>query len=188
MQQGTQEWLERRRQSIGSSDTPVILGLSPYSHPTIAELIKEKRGEAQPRKNEWVLQKGHEIEAKVRAKFELTSDGEFPPAFMENGIYHASLDGFNSKIGMPIEIKYVGAKNVNNIPAHHYAQLMHLMYVSKTDKILFIRSNDGINTFETFVEFNPWFWKKAMPELERFWKRVKTIPRTSNKKYHFRAG
>lgn len=40
----SQEWHERRRLSIGASDSPVILGLSPYSSAGAVEIAWEKRG------------------------------------------------------------------------------------------------------------------------------------------------
>ena len=164
------EWEAWRNSGVGASDLGVILGVAPKNYGTIKDLIHEKAtGESKNKINSFIANKGKEIEAKVRAKFELTSDGEFPARCAEKGIVHASYDGLGI---FPLEIKYCGAKNTNAIPAHHYVQMQQQMWVADMPRMLFIRSNDGVTTFECWVEFNPWFWKQAEKEIKKFWKRV----------------
>lgn len=171
-QQG-EAWEKWRNSGVGASDLGVILGIAPKNYGTVKDLIQEKAtGVYKNKINDYIANKGKEIEAKVRAKFELTSDGEFPAVCAEKGIIHASYDGLGL---FPVEIKYCGDKNLNVIPPHHYAQMQQQLFVADMERMLFIRSNDGVTTFECWVEFNPWFWKQAHKEIERFWKRVQTV-------------
>lgn len=63
------EWLEARRAGIGSSDAPVILGLS--KHKSLLHLYAEKRGlrTIGEQERDW-LEWGHRLEPVVAAKYE----------------------------------------------------------------------------------------------------------------------
>ena len=169
LKQEGQVWEDWRNSGVGASDLGVILGVSPKNYGSVKDLIEEKVHGTKKKINEYIANKGKEIEAKVRAKFELTSDGEFPAVCAEKGIIHASYDGLGV---FPVEIKYCGAKNINAIPPHHYSQMQQQMWVADMPRMLFIRSNDGVTTFECWIEFNSWYWKQAEKKIEGFRKSV----------------
>jgi putative phage-type endonuclease len=61
------DWLEFRKGGIGSSDAPIIAGVSPYSTPYQLWEIKTRR------KTEWIgnfaTRRGHAVEPKARADY-----------------------------------------------------------------------------------------------------------------------
>lgn len=101
------EWLEFRRTGIGSSDMPIILGLSPWSTPL--ELWKEKTGRL-PLESEPNVPQRHGIntEPKARAAYELLNDMDMPAQVFRHPKYPfliASLDGWNQEHRRILEIK-----------------------------------------------------------------------------------
>lgn len=60
----TQQWHEDRRQGIGGSDMPKILGLSPYGTPYSVYL--EKIGGSEPKEETWQMARGNTIEPLLR--------------------------------------------------------------------------------------------------------------------------
>lgn len=178
LEQGTPEWLEWRKKGIGSSEVCAILGLSKYSNPQ--KLWKEKTtGIAEERDNDYILEKGHEVEAYVRAKFELKSTGDFPPALFEYGYLRASLDGYNNSINTALEIKFVGYEAFDEpiIPSH-YAQVQTALFVSGAVKMIFIRARKSeepgvkYDTKEEVIEFDTKYWTSVEKMIESFQKCV----------------
>lgn len=136
--QGSSEWLAWRKGGLGGSDSPAVLGKSPYL--TARDLWFEKAGLAEPpRGNEYVFQKGHETEQKVRELFFRQTNIEMRPACFQNGsIFRASLDGHDRSYGN-MEAKLVGNQVLKKakggeIPEHHRIQIQHGLYVSEMDK------------------------------------------------------
>lgn len=172
MDQGTQDWLKWRKTGIGSSDTPVIIGVSPHDK-TIRDIWIDKTNPEVQEEHSYIFKKGHEMEAKVRAMYELTTDSQYPPTTMQRDFLLASLDGWNESTKTAIEIKYVGKSAIKlDIPPHHFAQVQHLLYVSQADRLIYIRY-DGENTREDVFTFDQRYWDGVYPQLERFWKMVK---------------
>lgn len=58
--QGTPEWIAWRRQGVGASDLPTIMGEDAYR--SEYELALEKRGDAEPDAGNWATQWGHWVE------------------------------------------------------------------------------------------------------------------------------
>jgi putative phage-type endonuclease len=161
LEQGSQEWHEWRFGLIMASEVPAILGLSPYEYPwntfenKLHKIIKPPS---------FIFQKGHEIEAKVRARYEL-DHSDCPPVCMESGIFGASLDGWNGK--QAIEIKYVGKDHIDTIPPHHMAQLQAQMFVTDTDSIIYMPC-DGERTVIKEVPRDKIWWKANQLKLKHF--------------------
>lgn len=185
MDQNTLNWHEWRRKGIGASDAPVIMGVSKYKTPW--DLFREKIGEIVPDdERNFVGEKGHHLEAKARAIFELLKNDAFPPALVEKkgDIFRASLDGYNGKEVW--EGKYVGQEKFIQVVAtkepleEHLWQLVHQMIVTGAEKIhymVYICKEDEWAIDDYFiVEFVP--TKEQVLELMRhedeFWKSVVT--------------
>jgi putative phage-type endonuclease len=175
LEQGSDEWHLWRKQGIGASEAPMVLGISPYK--SIHKLWQEKTGAIEEKDGyNYVFEKGKEIEAKARAYFELMNDKDCPPMCMdidEFPMLRCSLDGYNEKENFALEIKYVGKDAMSDeIPAHHIAQLQHQMMVCGATDITYIRSNDGV-TFKTDVIKRDEAYIKDLKEKElAFWKMV----------------
>ena len=161
LEQGTPEWHEWRFGLVMASEVPAILGLSPYTNPW--ELFVDKLNKRIKPPN-FIFNKGHEIEAKVRARYEL-DHSDCPPVCMENGIFGASLDGWNGK--QAIEIKYVSKDHIDTIPPHHMAQLQAQMFVSETDSIVYLPCDGERSPIIEVKRDKPW-WKANQLKLKHF--------------------
>ncbi len=174
--QGSTAWHEWRLKGIGASEAPMVTGISTYK--SAHRLWQEKLGIVvdDPEKMKFVFEKGHKIEAQARAYFELMNDKDCPPICLEMDEYpfiRASLDGYNAQENFALEIKYVGKDAMlDEIPAHHFAQLQHQMMVCGANDILYIRSNDGVKFKQDVVKRDE-AYIQALLQLEvKFWKMV----------------
>lgn len=142
MKQGSGSWLEWRRNGIGSSDAPIIMGVSPWNTPY--GLYEEKAGlvEVKDEPN-FAMARGIELEPKARAHYELMSDIDMPPVCIEHGKYpflRASLDGFNSNTKRILEIKCPGKEDhetalSGKVPEKYIWQLRHQLAVAEADQV-----------------------------------------------------
>jgi putative phage-type endonuclease len=185
MEQGSNEWLQWRKQGIGASEAAILLGLDPYGK-TPYKLWLEKQGapaedtEAAP----GLFQRGHETEAMIRAALELETGVDYPPALFEHPEYpfiRASLDGWadeeaakNACLPRGMECKMVGIKALAEpIPPHHQAQLQHQMLVTAQDEWLYVRHAEG-TTQKFTVKADPRMQTQILAACWDFWDRVTT--------------
>lgn len=174
MEQGSKEWLDWRRQGIGASESAALLGLCPYK--TARQLWNEKLTGSKDEGNATLFRKGHETEAAVRARLELTSGLEYPPALFEHPEFpfiRASLDGWckdaePGKRGM--EIKYVG-KDVNTIKPHHLIQVQHQMLVTGEPAWTYVMCHEGAPMVMTIKE-DLGLQSKILSACWKFWDEI----------------
>ena len=91
---------------IGSSDAPVIMGVSPYLTPY--QLWEVKLGFKSHDQNNTAIEKGKYWEPRVRALYELETGLDFPAMNFEDHPLGASLDGYNEENQIVLEIKVPG--------------------------------------------------------------------------------
>lgn len=133
--QGTPEWLESRRNKIGSSDAPVIAGVSPYQ--TRHGLWMEKMGFGEPVRENPAMRRGKLGEQIVRDYYCILQDIEMYPVVVNSDTFPwmmASFDGLNPERTRAIEIKVVGKDayeeaEIGRVPEHHRLQMIHQMGV-----------------------------------------------------------
>lgn len=148
MQQNSDAWTTWRGKGLGSSDAPVIMGVSPWKTPY--QLWEEKTGLVKGFQGNFATQRGHEMEPKARAAFELEIGEEFPPVVAEHTNYpyiRASLDGFNSELNAVLEIKCPGKEDhalamSGKVPEKYWPQLQHQLLVTGASKVYYY-SYDG---------------------------------------------
>lgn len=134
LEQRTPEWHEYRSMHIGSSDAPIIMGVSPWTN--VKQLYKEKLG-LRNRSISTAMRRGIESEDLARDFFKIEMGISVRPIVIEskdNPWMCASLDGI-SEDGQIVEIKRAGDKDHNLalqgfIPKHYFPQLQHIIYVS----------------------------------------------------------
>ena len=134
--QGSESWLEWRKQGIGASDVPVILGVSPWK--TAHQLWEEKVGIANHDQTSYATQRGQWLESKARSQYELLADCDMPPVLVVHPEYpymRASLDGYNETLQRVLEIKCPGREDHQKaldgqIPEKYRAQVQFQMFVS----------------------------------------------------------
>jgi len=129
IEQRSDEWLKLRNQNIGASDIPIILGISPYSK-TIHDLWLEKTGRKESDPPNYYMVRGSELEPDARAIYIAETGITIDPVVLkaEGKPYMASLDGWNKKKKIVVEIKCPESINSlikaekSDVRIDHYAQ------------------------------------------------------------------
>ena len=134
--QGTDEWHRHRAKSRNASETPAVMGLSPFQTPYQLWLLKTGRAE---QKVTAPMQRGTELEPAARAAYELQTGHIMEPLVMQDGEYSASLDGITLAGDLILEIKcpYKGAASplwqsvvAGEVPEYYGWQIEHQLMVS----------------------------------------------------------
>jgi putative phage-type endonuclease len=100
--QGTFEWHAHRAQSRNASETPAVLGVSPWQTPYQLWLLKTGRAE---QKVTAPMIRGTELEPAARAAYEIKTGNLMEPLVLADGDYSASLDGITLVGDLILEIK-----------------------------------------------------------------------------------
>ena len=156
--QGSQEWLEYRRNALNASDAPAMMGCSPYK--TRAQLIQEMATgvvaevDAATQKR---FDAGHAIEAATRACAEVIIGQELYQMVGSDEVsgltLSASFDGLTAGDEVNWECKSlnddlraalapdINANDCRNLPLHYLVQCEQQMMVSGAGKTLFSAAN-----------------------------------------------
>lgn len=160
---------------MGASDAPIILGLSPYKKPYT--LWQEKCGLRQPKPLPPALEeRAKKIEDAARATIEIESGHNYPPLCAEDETkswLHVSFDGYCQELNIIMEAKYVGfGKDTGKIPASHWIQMQYQMAIANADRVVYMRSNDGVSFPSLLVKEDKAYQQMMMVEIEKFWDAV----------------
>ena len=161
LEQGSQEWLDARKDHFCASEAPAVMSVNPYFPRNPTELAKQKLGYV----NKFVSQamkEGHRLEPIIRQQVEDQTEIGFMPTVMVKDKYLASLDGINFDGDTILEIKAPQSNNATVkwamegrvILAHQY-QIQHQLMVSGADKCIYAVRNpeDGqIITCDVFPD------------------------------------
>ena len=137
--QGSAEWHEHRRNHRNASDTPVVLGVSPWRTPY--QLWQHKLGLVEPEVTPAMLH-GTQLEPAARAAYEQRTGLIMRPLVLVDGEYSASLDGFTLAGDRIVEIKCpVKGRDstlwksieARKLPEHYQWQVQHQLMVTKAD-------------------------------------------------------
>lgn len=173
---------ERRAKSLGGSDCPAVLGVSPWM--TRYELYVDKTA-GLPDKEGSHLDAGNLLESALLAYAgrELGKQVTIKNRFRvhENGFMHANLDGLVVKSREGIECKVVSAQNsyewgdagTNQVPDYVQAQAHHQMYVAELDVVwvpaLIVRLRPEFRLYK--LERNKDLIDVIVRREEEFWNR-----------------
>ncbi len=136
------EWLEHRRNSIGGSDAPSIIGLNPWSSPYT--VWADKLGKLPPKEDNEAMRQGRDLEfyvadrfseatgKKVRRENYILINPEYPFA-------HANVDRMIVGEDAGLECKTTSTLNLKNFkngafPDTYYVQCVHYMMVTGCQK------------------------------------------------------
>jgi putative phage-type endonuclease len=134
--QGSPEWHEHRRKYRNASETPAVLGVSPWCTPY--QLWQQKLGLTQPEVNNAMLH-GTQLEPAARAAYETRTGHVMQPLVLVDGEYSASLDGLTLRGDRILEVKcpYQGrastlweAASAGELPEHYWWQVQHQLLVA----------------------------------------------------------
>jgi putative phage-type endonuclease len=134
--QGTAEWHAHRAQSRNASETPAVMGVSPWQTPYGLWLLRTGR------KTQAVtpaMQHGTALEPSARAAYEALTGQILEPLVLTEGDYSASLDGITLGGELILEIKcpWKGraselwkAVAASEVPGHYWWQVQHQLMVA----------------------------------------------------------
>jgi putative phage-type endonuclease len=140
-EQSTEAWLSWRREGIGASDAPVIMGHSPWQKESELLLLKTGR-KIEPSAN-YAMQRGKRLEPLARLAYvNQTGIGVEPMCVqsLTHAWMRASLDGLSTDGSHVLEIKCPGEKDHRMadsgfVPEKYYAQLQHILAVTGLEEI-----------------------------------------------------
>jgi putative phage-type endonuclease len=137
MTQGSPEWHEHRRRYRNASETPIILGVSPWVTPY--QLWKLKLGLVEQEVTP-AMQQGTDLEPVARAAYERQTGRVMQPLVVVDGEYSASLDGVTLSGDRVLEVKapFKGrdsalwkAAEAGQLPEYYEWQVAHQLMVTK---------------------------------------------------------
>ncbi len=141
--QQSPEWLQMRKNKIGASDAPIILGLSPWSTPY--QLWENKVGIRPDKIPNEQMKYGLLKEETARKKFEEITQIYVLPQVIFHPKFDwmmASLDGMDFEQKHIVEIKCPGKEDhkiakEGNVPDKYFPQLQHQMEVCGLDSCFY---------------------------------------------------
>lgn len=149
IQPNTAEWLEWRKDKVGASDLPVIMGASKWSTPH--KLWREKMGFTVPTEKTFLFAKGHAVEEFARGVISKKLGIELKPTVYNirpDGWEIASIDGADEATKTIVEIKYAShddheTARDGRVPAHYVHQVQWQLYVTGYDKAIYASYHDS---------------------------------------------
>lgn len=143
MEQGSTEWHELRRRSIGASDAPVIMRTSPWKTPYT--LWQEKMGLSPGQTVNRAMERGIAMEKEARLKLSLMLELQLRPCVLQHDTDSwmiASMDAMSFDKKIAAEIKCPGETDHQiamggQVPQKYYAQLQHQMVVAELEEIYY---------------------------------------------------
>ena len=138
MEQNTQNWLNFRKDKIGSSDSPIIMGVSPWNTPY--KLWRQKLDLDPPQEETQAMQQGKLREEIARIEFIRRTGIEVIPDVRvsdELPWAMASADGISADGKTLIEIKNPIHAKPECVPDIYMPQLQKQMYVYRLAKMIY---------------------------------------------------
>jgi|ERR1700676_1309501 len=137
--QGSEEWLQFRKNHVGASDASTIMGLNPWR--TKQELWEEKTLGFTQEINAR-MRRGQLMEKSALQAYQHLTSYSMIPLVAEDVVYpflSASFDGISSDLKKIVEIKCGKASHtlalIGNIPDYYFSQLQHQMYIADAEEI-----------------------------------------------------
>lgn len=174
LQQGTQVWLDWRKQGIGASDAPTIMGENPWE--SADELLCEKH-EGRNYQN-FAMARGHKLEPEARDKYESKFGLKVQPSCLQS-ITHswlrASVDGLAVDHSVVVEIKcgiktYRESVATKSVPRYYYGQLQHILAVTNYTSIDYWCYHPSLPAFFVRIERDSPYIGRLLEVEAEFWK------------------
>lgn len=172
------EWLAWRKQGLGSSDAPIVMGVSQWCTPYRLWEIKTGIYE-KPEMSNRAIERGNALEPKARAQYELEHDIDMPPKLVEHESHpwlRASLDGYNEGQRGILEVKCPGASDHRlacngSVPEKYWPQIQHQLLVTGAEYVDYY-SFDGERGATVRVLPDILYCRKLFETLRDFWQKV----------------
>jgi putative phage-type endonuclease len=176
--QGSAEWHEHRRKYRNASETPVVMGVSPWQTPY--QLWQHKLGLSEPEVTPAML-RGMQLEPAARAAYEAPTGLVMQPLVVLDGEYSASLDGLTLAGERLVEIKCpVKGRDstlwktieARRLPEHYAWQVQHQLMVTKAD-VADVFVFDGADGILFPIAPNPPSWSQICAAWDNFMQNVR---------------
>lgn len=173
LEQGTDAWHQHRKTHRNASETPAVLGISPFTTPY--QLWTYKTGRAQCLEN-YAMQRGSQLEAKARSAYEDMTGWIMEPQVLVEGLYSASLDGLLLSGQCLLEIKCPMKGRDSEtwqqvasgiVPEHYQWQIQHQLMVSSA-QLAHLFVFDGEDGIMLEVSPDPAMWQRLHDAWEGF--------------------
>ena len=134
------QWLKRRFESIGASESGAILGINPWK--TAVDVYYEKVDKVTDFPDNLNMWLGRELEPVIKKRFEeetgfkVRNDHKIR-VDKEHSFLTTNLDGMVVGEKVPVEYKALG-KWDGEIPNYYFSQIQHQMMVSESDYSYFV--------------------------------------------------
>jgi len=176
-EQSSDEWLSWRRNGIGASDAPVIMGISPWQKE--GELLLLKTGQKAERPANDAMERGKRLEPVARKAYVNQTGIVVEPMCVQSRQHawmRASLDGLSADGQHVVEIKCPGEKDhglaaAGRVPDKYYPQLQHILAVTGLEEIYYWSFRFG-HTVLLKVERDDLFIAGLIEKEVAFWTRV----------------
>jgi putative phage-type endonuclease len=161
--QGSAEWHQHRLHHRNASETPAVLGVSPWLTPYQLWQIKTGRA-AQPEVTA-AMAHGTRLEPQAREAYERETGLIMEPLVLVDGAYSASLDGITLAGDLILEIKCPKSKDsktlaeakAGRVPEHVYWQIQTQLMVSGAELAhLYVFAGTGGILLEQRPETSAW--------------------------------
>ena len=177
--QGTPEWHAHRAKSRNASETPVVLGVSPWQTPYELWQVRSGRNTA---KVTPPMRRGTELEPAARRAYEALTGHVMEPLVLAEGEYSASLDGITLDGSLILEVKCPvkgqdsdlwKAVAAGTLPEHYTWQVQHQLMVSGA-RLAHVFVFDG--TVGTLLEVapDPGCWGRIQEAWDAFMRHLET--------------
>lgn len=145
IEQRSPEWFKLRKQYVGASDAPVLMGVSPWKTPYELFIEKTSPYVEVTNQNLW-MQRGIDLEPEALQAFELATGYLMSPQVLispRNQFMMASLDGLELDGKAAVEIKVPGKKDhecaiEGQVPEKYKPQLQHQIEVTGLPMIYYM--------------------------------------------------
>lgn len=177
--QGSDAWLQWRRDKLGASDTPTIMGENPWKTPY--QLWVEKTSNISVQQSP-AMERGLKLEPLVRDFVNRDLKANYQPVCMQScdrPYMIASLDGWDESLDLKlVEIKCPGSRTHQSavdgqLPSHYIGQLQHQMFVANVDQALYF-SYDGESYAKVLVQRDDEYITKMLAAAAAFNKCLQT--------------
>ncbi len=187
LQQGTPEWLAWRRQGIGASDAPTIMGENPWK--SADDLLQEKCSGETSTPNA-AMARGNALEPEARKRYETKVGVAFTPACLQSvkqEWLRASVDGVAANGTAVVEIKcgesvYRKVATSGDVPGYYYGQLQHILAVIPLESIDFYCYLPGRPELHLKVARNERYIGRLLETEYLFWQKLLKIRQEAARK------
>ena len=177
LRQGTQQWLEWRRNGLGASDAPVIMKQNRWKG--TEQLLHDKLHGDSGYQNHAMI-RGHQLEPEARQRYRELVGRRVKPACLQSTRYQwlrASVDGLSHSGRTVVEIKcgescHRKVTESRSVPRYYYGQLQHILAVTGLPAIDFFCHWPGRTDMNIEVPRDDRYIERLLAEELEFWQEV----------------